>query len=133
MGSFASFTCGMLHNNGGFAAESGSPADNNFFVGFKNQDNKIHYLPFFKSTKSDAERYVQENQAQNLEGFIYKEKDINRSYEWATDAFSTDQIQFKIQTPFFDRKCAKIDPRGVPRGQKSIFGRKIESSFFDPK
>ena len=102
MGSFASFTCGMLHNNGGFAAESGSPADNNFFVGFKNQDNKIHYLPFFKSTKSDAERYVQENQAQNLEGFIYKEKDINRSYEWATDAFSTDQIQFKIQTPFFN-------------------------------
>ena len=39
----------------------------------------------------------------------------------------------KIEVSFFDPKWPKIDPRGVPRGQKSNFGRKIEVSFFDPK
>lgn len=102
MGAFSSFTCGQLNANGGFAAESGSPADNNIFVGFQDGAGTLNYLPFFQNSKSDAERYVQENQAQNLDGKILQEDEIKRDYGWATDTFSSESIQLNIYTPFFE-------------------------------
>lgn len=101
MGSHASFTLGMFGANGGMALEKGSPADQSIFVGYRSESGLTKLFPFYENLVNDAERFSQDDSQKEAKTVEFKEGEIQRNYQWATDQFLAPGIDFKIRTPFF--------------------------------
>lgn len=101
MGAHSSFTVGMFGAEGGMALEKGSPAESAVFIGYRTASGVMHSFPFSKEVKNEAERFSQTDASTEPKHVVFNEKDIKRSYGWATDAFETSGIKLNIYSPFF--------------------------------
>ena len=101
MGSHSSFTIGMFGSNGGMALEKGGPADQSIFVGYRSESGLTKLFPFYKNLVNDAERFSLDDAHELSKTVDFKEEEIQRNYNWATDQFLAPGINFKIITPFF--------------------------------
>lgn len=101
VGAHASFTLGMFGANGGMALEKGSPADQSIFVGYRSESGLTKLFPFYENLVNDAERFSQDDSKKEAKTVEFKESEIQRNYQWATDQFIAPGIDFKIRTPFF--------------------------------
>ena len=101
MGAHSSFTIGMLGAEGGMALEKGSPASSAVFIGYRTENGIMHSFPFSKEMENEAERFSSTDGADNPTKIIFDESNINRTYNWATDCFLSQNISCKIYTPFF--------------------------------
>ena len=101
LGAHASFTLGMFGANGGMALEKGSPADQSIFIGYHSESGLTKLFPFYENLVNDAERFSQDDAKKEAKTVEFKESEIQRNYQWATDQFLAPGIDFKIRTPFF--------------------------------
>jgi hypothetical protein len=112
MGAFMSFTCGHHGTRGGIGTQIGKPANQDLYIGVKKGDRfsdaPLKCLPFYKGTSGAGAGAVdfQVEQAgpaeQNVAPKViaYAADQIRRRYDWATDAFETDDFTFTVYTPF---------------------------------
>lgn len=111
IGAFASFTCGQFGSRGGFGLEIGKPGNQNIYIGIKDGDRSsndpVKVLPFFEGASAneagryDVERVAGPAEANTKPKFqTYQKAEIRRHYGWATDAWTTDDFEFAIYTPF---------------------------------
>jgi hypothetical protein len=104
-GAYASFIIGKLNSGAGFDLSNVQPQNNNFYVGYKRDEENAYLMPFLSSKRqiNHEEAYVvkehEENQA-NGQIHILTEKDIHRRMTWAQDLWTVNDLEFKIVTPF---------------------------------
>ena len=108
MGAHSSFTIGMLGAEGGMALEKGSPAASAVFIGYRTESGIMHSFPFFKDMENEAERFSSLDGSDVPKKILFNEKEIERSYNWATDCFKAQNISCKIYTPFFSIPNPKV-------------------------
>lgn len=99
MGALASFTIGAHYEHGGLGVELGTPFPGNVHIGYQDAQGVIRQLPFFKSTCSQSERYVQSGGATKSkhQWLEVEERDLS----WASDTFISQNLKLEILTPFF--------------------------------
>jgi hypothetical protein len=110
MGAFMSFTCGHFGSRGGIGVEIGAPANQDLYIGVKEggrySDQPLKCLPFYRGadeTNADAFLVEQSGPAeQNTESLVvpYTAEEIERTYNWATDQWRTEDFTFTVYTPF---------------------------------
>lgn len=111
MGAFMSFTCGHFGTRGGIGVEIGSPANQDLYIGVKEGgrygSHPLKCLPFYRGADSKgSEAFLVEQAAgpaeQNTLAQLvpYTSDQISRSYNWASDRWTTDDFSFAIYTPF---------------------------------
>jgi hypothetical protein len=111
MGAFMSFTCGHFNAPGGIGVEIGKPAGQNIYVGVKDGDRAsaapLKCLPFYRAraTGAGAADFLveqagpaEQNVLPNVVAFA--DETIKRQYDWATDRWIADELEFAIFTPF---------------------------------
>ena len=97
MGAHSSFTIGMLGAEGGMALEKGSPAASAVFIGYRTESGIMHSFPFFKDMENEAERFSSLDGSDVPKKILFNEKEIERSYNWATDCFKAQNISCKME------------------------------------
>jgi hypothetical protein len=110
MGAFLSFTCGHFGTRGGIGVEIGSPAKQDLYIGIKDGDRHsrtpLKCLPFYRGASSDTSSTFLVEQAgpteQNVRPNVtpFTADQIQRTYGWATDHWTTDELDFAIYSPF---------------------------------
>ena len=100
MGALASFTMGAHHAKGGMGLELTEAFQGTISIGYQDGQGRLHLLPTFEgSDHNEAERYVENQGLEATKDRIID--DITREYLWATDRFSSPEVQLEIITPFF--------------------------------
>jgi hypothetical protein len=93
MGAYWNFTCGHFGTRGGFALQSAQSGNQDVFIGVKRGPREsaepLVCLPFFDSRDTQTERLRS-----------YDTHDIKRRYGWATDRWTTSELDFTIYSPF---------------------------------
>ncbi len=93
MGAYWNFTCGHFGTRGGFALQSADPGNQDIFIGVKrgprDSTAPLVCLPFFDPADKQTERLK-----------TYAGDQIKRRYGWATDRWTTPDIDFTIYSPF---------------------------------
>ena len=110
MGAFMSFTCGNFGTRGGIGLQIGQPGDQEVFIGFKDgdrhSDHTLKCLPFYTAAVNRAaDAFLVEQagpQEQNVkpDAVPFGEKEISRSYSWATDRWVAEGMSFTVYSPF---------------------------------
>ncbi len=131
MGAFFSFTCGRFGSRGGMAAQRGRPANQDLFIGVKDGSRTgpgmLKCLPFFdqadkaaRVADAAAQAYLVEQARAESDPAkkppkvaAYGREQIRRRYGWATDAWTTEDFQFMVYTPFGEI----LDPHGASPGE----------------
>ncbi|MDE2264268.1 MAG: hypothetical protein KGL29_00075 [Alphaproteobacteria bacterium] len=110
MGAFMSFTCGNPGTKGGIGLQIGSPADQEVFIGVidgdRYADATLKCLPFYIGAASTAIEAFTAETAGPSEANVrpdaepFAEKDIERSYGWASDSWAAGDLTFTVYSPF---------------------------------
>jgi xylan 1,4-beta-xylosidase len=110
MGAFMSFTCGNPGTKGGIGLQIGSPADQEVFIGVidgdRYADATLKCLPFYIGAASKAIEAFTAETAGPSEANVrpdaepFAEKDIERSYGWASDSWAAGDLTFTVYSPF---------------------------------
>ena len=109
MGAFMSFTCGNFGTRGGVGLQIGQPGNQDLYVGVKDGDRKSdsspRCLPFYQGNDRDATAAFlveagPEQQTAKEKVQAYRANQIRRFYGWGTDRWQTDELDFRIHTPF---------------------------------
>src|SRR5512138_705340 len=110
MGAFMSFTCGNPGTKGGIGLQIGSPADQEVFIGVIDGDRyaeaPLKCLPFYIGAASKAIEAFTAETAGPSEANVrpdaepFAEKDIERSYGWASDTWAAGDLTFTVYSPF---------------------------------
>jgi hypothetical protein len=110
MGAFMSFTCGNPGTKGGIGLQIGSPADQEVFIGVidgdRYADAPLQCLPFYIGAASKAIEAFTAETAGPSEANVrpdavpFAEKDIQRSYGWASDTWAAGDLSFTVYSPF---------------------------------
>jgi xylan 1,4-beta-xylosidase len=110
MGAFMSFTCGNPGTKGGIGLQIGQPADQEVFIGLIDGDRyadvPLKCLPFYIGAASNAAEAFMVEQAGPSEANVrpdavpFAPKEIQRSYNWASDSWAAGEMTFSVYTPF---------------------------------
>ncbi|CAN5333535.1 hypothetical protein BH09PLA1_BH09PLA1_31360 [soil metagenome] len=92
MGAYWNFTCGHFGSRGGFSLQHGKPGNQDIFIGAKrgprSSDEPFVCLPFYQ------------DEAQNSGVVPVPLSQMQRRYGWATDRWTTDDLEFTMYSPF---------------------------------
>src|SRR5215207_9866381 len=93
MGAYWNFTCGHFGTRGGFSVQHGRPGNQDIYIGCKrgarSSDEPFVCLPFYKPEDQNCVTVVPSPANQ-----------IQRRYGWASDRWTTDDLEFTIYSPF---------------------------------
>jgi xylan 1,4-beta-xylosidase len=104
LGSFSSFTVGLVGAPGGFGQALKGPAKQNVYTGYRNQGGVWQLLPFFIMPKSSAAAFLGEaeatGEASALDLHAIAPDAYTRKLGWASDSWVQEDFRFEISTPF---------------------------------
>ncbi|HEY4106347.1 MAG TPA: glycoside hydrolase family 52 protein [Polyangiaceae bacterium] len=109
LGAYATFTCGRFAAGGGPTIEGAAPASHDLIVGYIDECDEVHALPFFRDADAPelTEFAIAPNEPKQKRRHALK--DATRRYERASDCWSTSEFSFSIFTPV----CAIPDPESA--------------------
>ena len=104
-GAFASFTVGLPENTGGFGYALRGPAEQNVYIGFREDKSEPwRLLPFFKPQASMEGTFTGEAASvrSNPDFVALTDQDLSRSLGWASDSWTTrdGRFGFSLLSPF---------------------------------
>lgn len=120
-GAEASFSMGWLGHGGGFSLEGGLVGKQDIFLGYQ-RDDVIHCLPYCQASQHQLATGMaefiptndsEESGPQGVKISYLPEQLIQRDFQWATDNWSTPEIQFTLCTPV----SGIPDPETAPAAQ----------------
>jgi xylan 1,4-beta-xylosidase len=135
LGAFFSFTCGQFGSRSGLGLQIGKPADQDLFIGVKEGDrfaeSPLKCLPFFQGANADeAARYDVEGQsagAVKQPGLVaYAREEIKRFFGYATDRWTTRELEFSIYTQPLESVEQSTAPVPVVYAELKIDNRKAK-------
>jgi hypothetical protein len=108
MGAYFSFTCGHFGTRGGFDLPTGRTGCQDLFIGARHgpldSDAPLSVLPFYdERAPSDSLEGTESSRAPSSRRLTvkpYRPEQIQRRYGWATDRWTTADMEFTVFSPF---------------------------------
>jgi hypothetical protein len=99
LGAYATFTCGRFAAGGGPTIEGAAPASHDLIVGYVDESDEVHALPFFRNADAPEPTEFTTAPGEPRRKQRHALKDVTRRYERATDTWSSSNFSFSIFTP----------------------------------
>lgn len=100
IGAFATFTLGMSGDKGGPGLELRQPADRSVVIGYEEEPGKYAFLPFQEDEGDTLSDFaILEEEADDISTRLFKEEEITRDFNVATDRWKAGRLDFKIISP----------------------------------